>query len=319
MDMRRVAMRHRIEIGTVAALVLAWAMCAEGHAAVRRPAVAGRAAAGQKASVHEPGYLGIGFHDLTEEQASALRLKGNHGVEVLLVDHDGPAGKSGLRPHDVITSLNGQTVANAELLRKMIHEMGVGASIKLGVLRNGQMQTVSVQLAERADVEREARLKIPSPDALPPVDGDGMVSGFMESYTIEPAPAPAGNAPSFLELMLHMTPFTGLGMETMEPQLAGFFGAPAGMGLLVQMVIADSPASLAGLRAGDVVLRVDGVGLHSTSEWMKRLKASKGQPMSLTVLREKHEMTVTLTPVFKKHASLEWPAVVVLGGAFFSA
>jgi S1-C subfamily serine protease len=278
----------------------------------------GHAQTGKTAAAHVPGYLGIGFHDLTDEQAAALHLKGGHGVEILLVDHDGPAGKSGLRPHDVILSMNGQAVASAELLRKMIHDMGAGSKLTLGIQRNGSAQTVSVQLAERADVEREARLKMVIPDPPATAEADGVVSGFVEHYTIEPAPSPAANAPSFLELMLHTTPFTGLAMEEMGPQLAQFFGSPTGSGLLVHTVMANSPAADAGLRAGDVVLKVDGVGLRTTSEWMKRLHAGKGQPMSLTVLRDKHEVTTTLTPVFKKHASLDWP-VVWLGEVFFSA
>jgi len=298
----------------VAAIGLALLLAGSSHAAVKRVG----SSQPQKAAVaRTPGYLGIGFHDLTEEQAAALHLKGGHGVEVLMVDHDGPAGKV-LRPHDVVVSLNGQTVANAELLRKMIHDMGVGANLQLGIERAGQMQTVGVQLAERADVEREARLRLAVPGPPPPVEGEAIVSGFVESYTIEPAPAAAANGPSFLEMMLRTTPFTGLAMEDMGPQLAMFFGSPTGNGLLVHTVMASSPAALAGLKAGDVVLKVDGVALKSTSEWMKRLKASKGQPMALTVLRDKHEVMLTLTPVFKKHASMEWPAVL-LGGLLLSA
>jgi serine protease Do len=203
-------------------------------------------------------------------------------------------------------SYNGQPAAGSELLRKMIHDQGAGANITLGILRSGQPQTVSVQLAERADVEREARLKMAAQDP-PPSDDDPIVTGFVESYTQPAPPAPPGHAPSFLESMLHTTPFTGLAMEIMEPQLASFFGAPAGSGLLVQTVMPNSPAAASGLRAGDVVLQADGNNLRTTSDWMRRLHASKGQPITLVVLREKRELTMVLTPEFHKHSELQWP------------
>jgi serine protease Do len=303
MGMRRVELRHRFGRDAGAAVVLLGLFYAPGAYASKHAELLHT----QHGSVaRAPGYLGIGFHDLTDDQAAAMHLKGTKGVEVIMVDHDGPAGKSGLRPHDIIVSLNGQMVMSAELLRRMIHDFGAGVGLTLGILRAGKAQNVSVQLSDRADVEREARARMADPAAAEA--GAPVAEGAFESYTIDPGPQKAEtNGPTFLELMLHTAPFTGLAMEAMEPQLATFFGSATGQGLLVETVMQNSPAANAGLHAGDVVVRVDGIALKSTSEWMKRLHANKGQTMVLVVLRDKKEQSITLTPEYKKHSTLVWP------------
>lgn len=257
-----------------------------GHTAVQRP----------------PGYLGIEFHDLTSEQAAALHLRDRRGVEVLLVDHDGPAAAAGLEPHDLITGLNGHIVASGEALHRMIRETGAGVQVRLSIFRDGSPITIHARLANRVDVERKALARLAQPDPPAPSADTTAMAGFAAGAAIGPAPVPPAATPhtqSFLGSILH-GPFTGLVIEVMPPQLGSYFGAPKGEGLLIQSVEAGSPASSAGLRAGDVILRADSRPMRSTSDWSKHLHATKGHPMSLDLLREHHVMTLTLQPETRK-------------------
>jgi S1-C subfamily serine protease len=269
------------------------------------PVSSGHKTSHNSGAAHAPGYLGIGFRPLTEDQAAALHLKSPQGVMIVMVDHDGPAGKAGLRVHDVILSLNGQIITGVDALSRMIHDAGAGVSVALSVLREGHPLLVNALLEQRETVERNAWATVIVPDP-PPAEDDPPPVTPGEAF-VAPPPPPRGE--SFLYSMLHMTPFTGLAVEAMDPQLRIFFGAPTEMGLLVQMVMPNSPAASAGLRAGDIVLRANNLPLRSTTDWTRRLHAVHGQPLTLTVLRDKHELTLTLTPDFKHHALLEWPAL----------
>ncbi len=256
---------------------------------------------------HAPGYLGILFKNLSDKQVSSLHLKEGRGVEVMMVDHDGPAGKAGLRVHDVIVSLNGQVVSGADQLGRMINDAGVGAEIVFEVIRGGRQVTVNAQLAYRGEVEREALAKVALPDRVND-EGDPVVNGFVDGYDASPtAGISSGHGAGFLLQMIHSAPFTGLALEAMEPQLAMYFGSSTGGGLLVETVVPDSPASQVGLRAGDVVVRVDSIEVRSTADWSKRLHAGKGRAVVLTVLRDKREQTITLIPEGKRHSEVVWP------------
>ena len=175
--------------------------------------------------------------------------------------------------------------------------------MSLAIVRLGKMLTLSVKIANREDVERNSFHPLPTPP-------DTETAVAPDRYVDSPAPpraAPHGQ--SFIGSVLRNSRYTGLSLETMEPQLAIFFGAPANAGLLVHAVDANSPGANSGLRAGDVVLRVDSVMIMSTSDWTKRLRAVNGKAVNLTILRGKQEQTVTLQPDYKKHSLLEWPSL----------
>ena len=280
----------------VVCLPLAWAAAAKGHVA-------------PKAAGHTPGYLGVEFHDTPANEVTAFHLERCHGAEIGMVDHDGPAGKAGLRPHDIVLQLNGLAVEGAKTLSKMLHDAGAGVSVALAVLRDGRTVTVTAQLADRDQVAKQAwRDHMLAPEAAA-AEGAPETQGFAESYSADP-PTPTQaqvHSQSFLENMLRFGPYTGVMLGAMEPQLAGFFGVPNGKGLLVHSVEANSPAAVAGLKAGDVLLRADNHTLATASDWSRALRAGKGRIVALVIFRDRREQTLMLPLDLKKHSMVEWP------------
>ncbi|HEU5401625.1 MAG TPA: Do family serine endopeptidase [Terriglobales bacterium] len=92
------------------------------------------------------GYMGIGITDVTPENAKFFDMKKAQGALVNQVEPDSPGAKAGLKTGDVITSLNGKPVNDAGQLQVEVGQTAPGTTIHLGVVRNGQNETVPVTL-----------------------------------------------------------------------------------------------------------------------------------------------------------------------------
>jgi membrane-associated protease RseP (regulator of RpoE activity) len=224
-------------------------------------------------SAHEPvlaggSYLGVDISNISPDRVSALRLPDDSGVEVIVVDRDSPAGKAGLREHDVIRTFNGNRVESGAALRRMIHETPAGHKVSLGIVRNGQPMSLSVQLADRHTVM-----------AVPP-----MVHVEIPRITIRDMPMIVGAVPGSR---------LGVVVESLTPQLREYFGVPSGQGLLVRSVDKASPAQAAGLRAGDVIVRIQNEAINDLGDFRMAVRDNSGS-MNVTIVRDKREQTVTV-------------------------
>lgn len=238
------------------------------------------------------GYLGIGFRDVDAERASSLKLKEASGVEILTVDHDAPAGAVGLRTHDVVLQMNGQAIANADHLRRMLHETPPGRTVSLVISRDGQQQTLSVELADQSELEKKAM--------------DGLTTfndpdGETPPVSLQPPAAHSGIVKGFFASLPFGTPSVGVQLDTLGSQLADYFGVRDGQGLLIKRVAANSPAYAAGLKAGDVVTKVNGRTMATLGEWEKALHSNRGKDVQVTIFRNRREQTVTMQDGDPKH------------------
>lgn len=251
------------------------------------------------------GYLGVDIRTVTDPSIRDLHLRETHGVVVIMVDHDGPAWKAGLREHDVVQSVNGAAIETEDQLRRTLREMQPGRAVQIGISRDGSTQTLNATMANRDEIGRRAweQHYVPPPPETAVDD---------QTTTSAPALSSKGVRSFGHSLMPgHILPvfpsYTGAVVDEIGPQLAEYFGLKGGKGLLVQSVDANSPAAAAGMHAGDVVLRVNGTAMASRSDWNRALHDSKGHVVSVVVMREHREQTLTVIPDSKRRSAVQPP------------
>lgn len=221
------------------------------------------------------GYLGVGVVELTDDRVRALNLKDDQGLEVKRVDENSPAAKAGLKENDVILEVNGKAVEGIEQFQRSIGDTSPGTKVSLTIWRNGAKQTVSATLDSRQanffDFFGRNFPVAPVPPA-PPVPFNGGT----------PFPVIPGNSP-----------LVGFEGEALSAQLAEYFGVKEGV--LVRSVNAKTPAERAGLKAGDVVTKVNGTPVTTPREITGLVRASRNKKaISFTVVRNKKEISLSV-------------------------
>ncbi|HEY1903266.1 MAG TPA: PDZ domain-containing protein [Terracidiphilus sp.] len=236
------------------------------------------------------GYLGAYVEDIDSEKAQTLKLKEVRGAVITLIDHDAPAGQIGLRVNDVVLQLDGQNVEGAEQLRRMLREIPPGRKVSLEFSRDGNLQTTSVELADRRAMEHDVWNKLGTESDAFVAQNPGM--GVL-----------AGGGDGSLPGMFHMPIFgstlnVGAMVEPLTGQMAEYLGVPSG--LMVKQVAHKSEAAKAGLKAFDVILKVGPDAVTTLSDWDRALRSNQGKPVQVTILRDKKQQTVTMQ-VDSKH------------------
>ena len=235
------------------------------------------------------GYLGVEIVDVDTEKAQALKLKEVRGAVVTLIDHDAPAGKIGLKVNDVVLQLNGQNVDGAEQLRRMLKEIPAGRKVSIEISRDGNIQTLAVELADRQVLGHDVWNKIDNGGDVFAPPSMGILAGGGD------APLAGGG--------FHL-PFFGSSLnvgalvEPLTSQMAEYMGVPNG--LMVKQVARKSEAAAAGMKAFDIILKVGAEPVTNLAGWDRALRSNQGKPVQVTILRDKKQQTLTLQ-VDSKH------------------
>lgn len=250
--------------------------------------------------------LGVQIEDVDGEDVEELDLPAERGAKVVGVLDGTPAAEAGLREGDVIVRWNEEAVESVAELTRLVRETPAGREVAVTVVRDGDERQLEVGLEERGlpgfrvrpgsgawtydgsplSEERLEELRERMEELREHVDprlerlhrrlGDVEVEGFRPgAFTVH-----VGHGRM------------GVRLQSLTDQLAEHFGVESGA--LVARVSEGSPAADAGLRAGDVILRVDGRETEDPRDVARAVRRASAGPLPVTIARDGERRTLTV-------------------------
>jgi serine protease Do len=226
--------------------------------------------------VNGDGRLGIDVRDADAKDAAG-------GVIVEDVQSDSPAEKGGIKRGDTIVEFDGERVRSVSQLQRLVRETPEGRTVRATVVRDGQRVTVSVTPERQRSsfyYDGDDRMRIFPTPPVPP--------------TPPAPPASALRPPSFdgfqAFTLRSRDARLGIVTDTLGDQLEEYFGVKGGV--LVRSVIENSPAAKAGVKAGDVVVSVNGHNVDDPNDISEELNRGSTDDFTLDIVRDRKPQTV---------------------------
>jgi S1-C subfamily serine protease len=225
-----------------------------------------------------------------------------NGVRVETVQAGTPAEKAGFREGDLVVEFDGERVRSSMQLTRLVRETPEGRSVTVAVMRDGKRQALQATpegggaLAFDADAMRELERglrDLPREFQVMPPEFNFRYDDQPRRFEYRLPERFEFRGPDTVVPFMGSRPRLGVTLQSLTPDLEEYFGANNG-GALVSSVTPNSAAARAGIKAGDVIVSIDGRPVTDSSDLMRELRALKGD-VTIVVLRDRKEMTMKAT------------------------
>jgi C-terminal processing protease CtpA/Prc len=211
------------------------------------------------AASRRQGYLGVSIEKLTLDDKKELNA--DFGALVTGVSEDSPAEKAGINEDDVIQYFDKSKIRRTQDLIRKVRETKPGTKVRIGIVRDTKAMEVE------AEIERLRSPRV--------VIGGSRDGGFRIS----------GRGGGRL----------GLRLQELNPDLAEYFKVNENEGALVTEVEEDGPAAEAGIKAGDVIVKIGGDPVEGPDDVAELLSdRDEGDEVEITLIRKGVKQTVNV-------------------------
>jgi serine protease Do len=202
------------------------------------------------------GYLGVLIQPVTPGLAKAFGLSEVQGALVGDVSSDSPASRAGLKKGDVIVALNGAPVRDSLELRLKVAQMAPGTEVKVGIVRNGEHEDVTVKLGELKEQTQASASETGESGPLAGVKVENLTPDIANQIGVQPGT----------------------------------------VGVVIDEVASASPAAQAGLARGDVIEQVNHQPVPNAGAFDRAVREAGDKPVLLLVNHQGATSFVVIEP-----------------------
>lgn len=191
------------------------------------------------------GWLGVSIQKLTPEMAKLHGMKNDDGIIIGDVFADSAAERGGIKRGDIITEVNGEKVKDVNWFVQKIRTLAPNSEANLKIIRRGKNINLKIKLDERPDSpERGANISSQNDDNN---KNNGDVNKLLEKFGIE-------------------------SVSEVTANLRRQFRLKNNSGVVVTEIAQASPAALAGVRAGDLLIEINNQEIKNLNDLKKAVK-----------------------------------------------
>ena len=244
------------------------------------------------------GYLGVQTAEVNKENFAKYGLREVRGVAVEKVMDDSPAATAGIKPGDVIVRFNGEEITGTRKLTRLISEVAPDHQVRVTVSRNGSEQELNATLGKRPRPGfEEGNFSFAYPEGVQKLELEKLKNmPMLKDFPKGDMPKvfmPEGEGHSFAWRAGEGRQI-GVGVMPLGKQLASHFGVDSGV--MVDNVRENSPAARAGLKAGDIIIEIDGKAVKRQFDLIRGINEKKEGDVTLTIVRDRNRQTISVTP-----------------------
>lgn len=212
-------------------------------------------------------YLGVYLENLDDKDYQKFNLLEKYGVLAEKIVKDGPADKAGMKDKDIIVEIQGEKIYTSDQITRMLDLLRPEQEVNIKIWRKKEFKNLDLVLGEKEYHDYS------------------FFTPGLESFRLGPSNV------LMYKYQDENGKWIGIQPRELNEQLLDSYGLKNGV--MIEKVISETPAEKAGLKAGDIILKMDEMNIEKINDIHEVVKNKEiDEEVTIQIQRDKKQQQV---------------------------